>query len=76
MIEEKSEVPNCWQPIETAPKDAKQILATWADSWPNSPHVEAVYYFGGVWYYAYDGDAHNRPPTHWMPLPAPPEATP
>lgn len=61
-----------WQPIETAPHDGRQVLATWADSWPNSPHMEAVYQHGGVWYYAYDGDAHHRPPTHWMPLPAPP----
>jgi len=57
-----------WQPIETAPRDGSNVLATWADSWPKSPHVEAVYFSEGDWFYSYDGDMHSRPPTHWQPL--------
>ena len=70
-----------WQPIASAPKDGKHVLATWARTWKqNSPHIEACYYVKerprfGYWAYAYDGDAppKNDQPTHWMPLPAPPE---
>jgi hypothetical protein len=60
-----------WQPIETAPKDGTHILATWIDSWPNHPHVEAVYFAETAWFYSYDGDGHSRPPSHWRPLIAP-----
>lgn len=64
-----------WQPIETAPKDGAIILATWEDSWTAvrgrvCPHAEAMYWDDG-WFYAYDGDSHPRPPSHWMPIQAP-----
>lgn len=64
-----------WQPIETAPRDGTRILATWAYTWSQSGvHIEACE-FGesGGWFYTYDGDAPSTPPTHWMPLPEPPE---
>lgn len=63
-----------WQPIETAPRDGTQVLATWGYTWEvNRPHVE-VCETGeeGIWFYSYDGHSPQVPPTHWMPLPEPP----
>jgi hypothetical protein len=60
-----------WQPIETAPTDGSIILATWADTWPEHPHVEGMYYDAGEWFYSYDGDGNGRPPTHWCPITSP-----
>jgi hypothetical protein len=57
-----------WQPIETAPKDGIEILLGRADgsltfgSWYKSRWVD-------------DNLFHITWPTHWMPLPTPPEAT-
>lgn len=50
---------NEWQPIESAPKDGREIL-TWSEImgmavWPSTAKWE-------------------RHVTHWMPLPEPPEA--
>lgn len=63
-----------WQPIETAPKDGSRILLLrrqqivcgyWRRNW-------------GEPYWAHDAhvvdDARWFPPTHWMPLPDPPDA--
>lgn len=58
-----------WQPIETAPKDVP-ILAAWA----SDGGVHIVYWsdsYGGGWIGHYP---ETIEPTHWMPLPAPPEA--
>jgi hypothetical protein len=60
-----------WQPIETAPKDGTPILC----GFPDNFHAQHGHFDDntGKWgqlisfYYQ---------PTHWMPLPAPPEATP
>lgn len=61
-----------WQPIETAPKDGTEILL-WV---PGGFVWHAVMAFSnGMWADRYTG----RPlpflkvPTHWMPLPKPPE---
>lgn len=65
---------DAWRPIESAPKDGTQILATWEDTWAQSgPHIE-VCEMGdeGYWFYSYDGDAPSSKPTHWQPLPARP----
>jgi len=61
-----------WQPIETAPKDGRWILAASTEyaavkiSW-NFHHKD----------WARHGDKDAEPvlhqPTHWLPLPAPPE---
>jgi hypothetical protein len=57
-----------WRPIETAPKDGREVLI-----------FVGGYYIGGVvvaeWregsgWSDWDADLWN--PTHWMPLPAPP----
>ena len=57
-----------WQPIETAPRDGTEILL-WEDGYILGSWVEEYGYFA-------DPDGHlwkNRQPTHWMPLPAPPQ---
>ena len=60
-----------WQPIETAPKDGHAILAS-DPAWHGVPcpmfwnGEEWQHWFRSELYGAYD-------PTHWMPLPAPPE---
>ena len=67
-----------WQPIETAPKDGyilvfgpdQMDIAAWEPHWPN----------GGAWLRMqtaeYDNDgALVKTPTHWQPLPEPPNET-
>lgn len=63
-----------WQPIETAPRDnKKRVLLASAGKWAG----EGFWYdFDQVWhndltFMREDGDGIT--PTHWMPLPAPPE---
>jgi len=60
-----------WRPIETAPRDGSWFLG-WCDSWA-APF--AVYSHKGR-YRGYDGRAIHQDfaPTHWMPLPDPPES--
>jgi hypothetical protein len=64
-----------WQPIKTAPKDRTIIVLgayypktdIWGDPW-------------ACWWGPGAGEwmrwPHKHPPTHWMPLPEPPEAQP
>jgi hypothetical protein len=54
-----------WQPIETAPRDSTWILAAM-----RSGRRTVVRWGGGVWE---DDNRLWRDPTHWMPLPDPPE---
>jgi hypothetical protein len=63
-----------WRPIETAPKDGSEVLAfafahrnfygvaQWAEADPDFPRTVS----GWFWPFAIR-------PTHWQPLPAPPE---
>ena len=64
-----------WQPIETAPKDGRVIIAWFGAARDN--YVESVYWSSpnsnrGAWTWQHDGDQPENPPTHWMLLPAPP----
>ncbi len=67
-----------WQPIETAPKDGRRIIvscdgrvrtAYWTDNGEARRPKPYWYYdsaMGVKW-------VRNNPPTHWMPLPEPPQ---
>lgn len=59
-----------WRPIETAPKRT-DVLAGWADRPHWLPQV-LQQDDAGMWFNGEESD--YRPPTHWMPLPAPPQA--
>lgn len=60
---------NNWMPIETAPKDGTKILAAellLGTIWI----MEVCRFFEGEWILSWDnGDIY---PSHWMPLPKPP----
>lgn len=60
-----------WLPIETAPKDGTHVLTADASG---RQHV-ARHFSGAAWYYAVTkrGVGVLWDPTHWMPLPAPPD---
>lgn len=61
-----------WQPIETAPKDGRIILAGNENgTWPAIYRRESV---GGD-FYELGSDSTPINATHWMPLPQPPEDT-
>lgn len=74
-----------WQPIETAPKDGTEVLiagGTYSDGWNTEIPFRGVSI--AYWYRCHDahwrGDdlqAHDEwrehKPTHWMPLPPPPQ---
>jgi hypothetical protein len=64
-----------WQPIETAPKDGTAVLLfdrTNKDS-PDGGGIDFGFYYNDAvrWLWACDGC--EAKPTHWMPLPAPPQ---
>lgn len=70
-----------WQPIETAPRDGTAVLLYEPDCWMHPVWV-AQWERGGTYYregwrcfVAADGEEvlHPEKPTHWMPLPEPPE---
>jgi hypothetical protein len=60
-----------WQPIETAPTDGTHVLAYWDNG--NIDLVKAC--DSETWVRAFNDDYDNffvYRPTHWMPLPEPP----
>ena len=61
-----------WQPIETAPKDGTYVLLY--EPRDDDHAIEVGFYECETWY----GMDHiySIYPTHWMPLPKPPEQTP
>ena len=77
-----------WQPIETAPKDGKAVLLYKPDERMVGEYTIAGYW--GEWpghedgwiacdgkpqgYYSNVAGGRQGYPTHWMPLPPPPEA--
>ncbi len=56
-----------WLPIETAPRDGTTVLL-WAAGWRNP--LTGWTYGADDWQ---DLRAAGSPPTHWQPLPPPPE---
>lgn len=70
-----------WQPIETAPKDGTEIILcdslSYAGYWENDPN-----YWQEIGWQEADSrqghfiSRHPQSPTHWMPLPEPPEDKP
>jgi hypothetical protein len=66
-----------WQPMETAPKDGT-VIGVWSAREPGIVRRAAWGRFGKSqhygWITATKGCYLSNVPTHWMPLPAPPEA--
>ncbi len=60
-----------WLPISTAPKDGTSVLLFWPYWSPKIPGVGKHGLFGWQAEFSLDGD--SEPPTHWLPLPPPPE---
>jgi hypothetical protein len=63
-----------WQPIETAPKDGTPLLFTWY----GGPDQDVLPVTSGFWsrvaeYWYSEISGARCKPTHWMPLPPPPE---
>lgn len=59
-----------WQPIETAPKDGTRLLLHYAPR----RLTKVGKWDAGSCYWSADQWLHEKAPTHWMPLPAPPHA--
>jgi hypothetical protein len=53
-----------WQPMETAPRDNRDVLLT------NGGDVHCGFLCGAAWS---DATGQRLYPTHWMPLPQPPD---
>lgn len=74
-----SETQHQWQPIETAPKDGTDVLLWCAGAMePSYALIASWVDFKGEapdgWCDASTGRYNDGcPPTHWMPLPSPPE---
>lgn len=70
-----------WQPIETAPKDGAPVIISVA-GFVGEAAYRAEGSHEGAWWWANEGpgdyhadsiDSRHGEPTHWMPLPDPPE---
>jgi hypothetical protein len=67
-----------WQPIETAPKDEKEVILFYR-WYLDGGFVTAGYFHvshegGESYWYADLVNSGASPPTHWMPLPSPPDS--
>ena len=64
-----------WKPIETAPRDGETILAFKPDERRSGDWMTAVYWSDDDYLrgWVMVGGLHVAHPTHWMPLPTPPE---
>jgi len=63
-----------WQPIETAPRDGTSVLVYSSKWFPGTNDCDIAFVAFGVWE-TLEG-MRNMNPTHWMPLPSPPEVKP
>lgn len=61
-----------WQPIESAPKTTRSILV-WCPERQNQYMVSWDGRYEGEWRTVGGGTVLTESPTHWQPLPAPPE---
>ena len=71
-----------WQPIETAPKDGTLVLLYDGSPWPSLGSWRRDYYredLGEMWLddsndeYSLGCASLRLNPSHWMPIPPPPE---
>lgn len=72
-----------WKPIETAPRDGTPILVArldkafgWVRGWSRWSGACGIYGWVSHGFFDVPGCLGLAHPTHWMPLPAPPEAAP
>lgn len=69
-----SDLPSGWQPIETAPKDGRQLLLWLADEGFWEQASWRIFEGEGCWWlWAMDCSADWHEPTHWM-RPDPPHS--
>lgn len=59
-----------WQDMATAPEETEVLI--WSPKYTYGPYV-GVLNRAGDWYAPWDGSGWSWPPTHWQPLPKPPE---
>lgn len=66
-----------WQPIDSAPKDGTQFIAYMA--YDEGAEIDVIFWSQSrkdfPWHFVAGGAAAENIPTHWMPLPKPPEKT-
>ena len=67
-----------WQPIETAPKDGEVFLTYWHDmpvfcAWVDDGFRVLMSVGGATPHLVVHGNFAPFTPSHWMPLPTPPE---
>lgn len=60
-----------WRSIDSAPKDGTAVLAHFGGDRHGVIHWTG--WGGGTWRCHFTGHNISSEPTHWMPLPAPPE---
>ena len=65
-----------WQPIETAPRDGTEVLVIENHPKFNDGIYAVVVFVNTDWVEMNGGNIKNFTFSHWMPLPAPPKATP
>lgn len=72
-----------WQPIETAPKDASEIIlgiagkngCSFTGYWEDQPNYWGeIGFHDECWRQGGFYSEHPSNPTHWQPLPQPPES--
>jgi hypothetical protein len=60
---------SAWQPIATAPSDGRKILVI--GGWRTEAEIQKA---DGEWWRMRKRGGGTAQPTHWMPLPEPPDA--
>lgn len=60
-----------WQPIETAPTDCERVMVF--DPTIGNGFISFCRFWNGSWWEGSLATSRELFPTHWMPLPPPPE---